>query len=397
MRIVFINRDFTVSTAIVLIISLLVWSVGLWMIVPRAEAAKLTFVKDVLSDSDTSVKANHTLSFRLQSAITGSSTIVINFADAFNSTSSPAFATSDATDYDIASSTTDLNLFAANACPGSGETAGFEITSITSANVFTFTHCNGTAQVASNATTTIKIGTHATVGGTGDSQLVNPVGTGSYVISIAAPAGDSADTRVAIVDDVTVTATVATNFTFTVAGVASGQATANGEAGTTDVTTTAVAVPWGTLSADVAKTARQDLTVSTNARRGFSVTIFQDQNLTSSADGSDIDVFADGGGQFAPVAWASPTGNIDDENTWGHEGMTVEDSTLSNGDPFGTALYAAIGTSTPREVFFHTGPANGITADKGATKIGFKIEITALQEAADDYTQSLTYIATPTF
>jgi hypothetical protein len=31
------------------------------------------------------------------------------------------------------------------------------------------------------------------------------------------------------------------------------------------------------------------------------------------------------------------------------------------------------------------------------TEVGYKIEITPLQEAADDYTTTLTYIATPTF
>jgi hypothetical protein len=263
--------------------------------------------------------------------------------------------------------------------------------------MFTFTHCNGTNPVSASTTITVEIGTNATTGGTGNSQIVNPTATGSYVITITAPSGDSASTRVAIVDDVTVTASVATNFTFTVSGVASGQTNAN-DAGVTSITTTATSVPWGTLTPAVTSTARQDIAVSTNARHGFSVTIWQDQNLTSEI-GADIDIFQNGFDLSTPLAWTSPTGTLDNENTYGHEGITTEDNSLSDGDTFGFALYDAIPTSssTPLQVFFNTGPANGATAHKGATRIGFQIEITALQEAADDYTQSLTYIATPIF
>ena len=389
--------------AFLLIIAMLAALVNWPILVRNANAAApLQKVLDTLSDSDLSVKSNHTVKFITQSTITASSTIVIDFADSFSATSSPAFAASDATDYDIATSTNvtgttfaDLTVVAAGTCTTG--TAKFEITSInTSTNVFTFTHCNGSNQVDTSTAISVEIGTNATTGGAGDSQLVNPSSAGSYVITITAPSTNSASTRVAIIDDVVVTASVATNFTFTISGVVSGQATANGEAGTTSVTTTATTIPWGDLTTDVTSTARQDLAVSTNARNGFTVTIWQDQNLLSEI-GADIDVFQDGV-DGSPATWASPAATIDSEETYGHEGITSEDASLSGGDTFGAALYDAIGTSTaPLEVFFHTGPANGTTANKGATKIGFKIEISSLQEAASDYTQSLTYIATPIF
>lgn len=390
--------------ALFLIITMLA-TLANWPILVRNAnaAAPLQKISDTLSDSDLGVKSNHTVKFITQSVITASSTISIDFADTFSSTSSPLFSITDATDYDIATSTNvtgtafaDLTVVASGGCVTTGSPQ-FEITSInTSTNVFTFTHCAITDSIATSTAISIEIGTNATTGGTGDSQLVNPQASGSYVITVTAPSGNSGSTRVAIVDDVVVTASVATNFTFTISGVASGQATANGEVGTTSVTTTATTIPWGELSPGVTSTARQDLAVSTNARNGFTVTIWQDQNLLSSI-GADIDIFQDGV-NGAPTAWTSPAATIDVEDTYGHEGITSEDASLSGGDTFGTALYDAVGTSTaPLEVFHHTGPANGITANKGATKIGFKIEISALQEAADDYTQSLTYIATPIF
>jgi len=364
-------------------------------------AAKLNSVSDTLSDSEPGVKANHTLKFTTKSSITASSTIVIDFADGFQSTSTPAFDAADVLDYDIATSTgvAEFTINVAGKCPNptlDQDTAEFEITSISSANVFTFTHCNGTLDVAANSDITVEIGTNAAAGGTGDSQLANPTAAGSYVITITDPAADSADTRVAIVPDVTVTAKVKTNFTFTVSGVASGSTAANGDSGTTDVTTTSTSIPWDELASGVAKKARQDLAVSTNAKNGFSVTIWQDQNLTS-GDGSDVDNFQQSA-TTTEVVWASPAEDIDDETTWGHQGITSEDTTLTAGDNYGTALYSGIGSQgAPVEIFFHTGPANGTTANKGATKVGFKIEVSALQEAADDYTQSLNYIATPIF
>ena len=255
------------------------------------------------------------------------------------------------------------------------------------------TFTNGSAAVAAGSVIEIQIGTNAD---SGANQIINPGTTGTQEITITGSFDDTGAARVFIIDDVTVTAAVDTTFEFTVTGVASGQTNANGEAGTTDVTTTSTTIPWGTLAAGAAKVARQDLAVTTNATNGFTVTVWQDQNLTS-AVGSDIDIFADGV-DGAPAVWAAPSGTLGTEDTYGHQGITSADSTLSGGDTFDTAFYDAIGTqASPLEVFYHGDVADGSTADKGATELGFKVEITSLQEAADDYTQTLTYVATPTF
>lgn len=387
-----INR-FVASIVIVCIIALIA-NISVW--VDNAKAAQLRLVSDTLSNSDPGVASNHTIKFTLGDVVTASSTIAIDFADAFSSTSTPAFATTDANDYDIVTSTANnLTVRAAGECTGASGYSEFEITSISSANVFTFTHCNGTDAVDADTVVSVKIGTNAVSGGSGDSQLVNPVATGSYVINVTAPSTDSSDMRVAIVDHVVVTASVDTNFTFTISGVASGAPNANGESGTTDITTTATTIPWGTLTPSTAKVARQDLTVSTNAKNGFSVTLVQDQDLTS-ANGANINQFKDAV-IGSPEAWAVPSATIDNADTYGHEGITSEDSSLSGGDAYGSALYNGMSSSTPTEVFYHTGPANGVAENKGATKVGFKIEISALQEAATDYTQNLTYVATPIF
>jgi hypothetical protein len=147
----------------------------------------------------------------------------------------------------------------------------------------------------------------------------------------------------------------------------------------------------------------QDLQVTTNAGNGFVVTVEQDQNLLS-ATGADIDGFVDGAYTNTPTAWATPTNDVNDENTWGHWGLTSNDSNLDsdlnnaggNRDFTSNDGYVAAST-TPVEVFAHTGPSDGAAVDIGTSTVGYKIEVTPLQEAANDYTTTLTYIATPTF
>ena len=161
----------------------------------------------------------------------------------------------------------------------------------------------------------------------------NPNAAASYQIKVTS-GSDTDTTRVAIIDDVTVTAAVDTTLTFTISGVASGAANANGEAGNTDVTTTSTSIPWGTLATGVAKEARQDLALTTNAAAGFTVTLFQDQNLIS-ASGADIDLFKDGV-DGAAAAWASPTGTLGSEATYTIWALHPR-CHLVAGDTFGSA------------------------------------------------------------
>jgi len=48
-------------------------------------------------------------------------------------------------------------------------------------------------------------------------------------------------------------------------------------------------------------------------------------------------------------------------------------------------------------VMSHDGPAAGAGVGIGTTTVGYKIEISALQEQGESYATTLTYIATPTF
>jgi len=88
---------------------------------------------------------------------------------------------------------------------------------------------------------------------------------------------DEIDVKTAPVEAVLVSATVDETISFQVAGLGVGS-TACGV--TTDVTTTAYSVPWGTLAtADTFIDAAQQLTVSTNADGGYSVKVEENDQM----------------------------------------------------------------------------------------------------------------------
>lgn len=365
--------------ATLLAIALVLWVTGTHMFM-QAEAANLTYIKDTLSNSAPSETSNHTIQFLSPTGVAANATITVAFPTGFTGTSSVVF-----TDVDFEINGVDETIV--SGAPAAGQ--------------WGFTWSGNTMQLlagsaeslAGGATATIKIGTNAD--GPGVNQIVNPAATTSYEFTVQAGASDAGQFRVAIIDDVDVTANVDTTLVFTVYGTSTGS-TVNGSPTTTATNTTSVSLPFGTLAPNVSKTLGQDLTVQTNARNGYVVTVEQSQNLLSST-GADIDGFFDGTYLNTPGAWVAPTNSISDENTWGHWGLTSTDpSLLGAGTDFGSNQWVAAST-TPRAIMAHSGPADGTTLGVGRATIGYQAQITALQEAGDDYSTTLTYIATPTF
>lgn len=132
-----------------------------------------------------------------------------------------------------------------------------------------------TNSCAAGATITVTIGN--------SNKLINPapVSTGHtqgtadvYTLNVKTRDGsdntlDQSNIKVAIIEGVLVSATVQETLSVTIAGVAASTAVCGA---TTDVTTTATSVPWGTISNFGAfKEAAQTVTVSTNADAGYVV------------------------------------------------------------------------------------------------------------------------------
>jgi hypothetical protein len=371
------------ATAAILALAILLWSLGL----PSfhfVEAANVTSFSDTLSDSAPGVDSNHTIQFTSPTGIANGQTIVLDFTDGtFNTTGV------DYTDIDISTSTP---LTLATDCSGSEHA-----TAVFSGDILTITLCAGAenGHVNANGTTTIKIGTNATSQVAGDQQI-NNAAAGSYQIPLTAGASDSGETRVAILDTVLVTASVDTLFTFTVSGRPTG--TVVNTFDTTGGTTTATQIAFGRLT-NTASTAAQLLTVTTNAKNGYSVTVEADGMLDSS-NGADIDGFINGAYTMIPTAWTTPAATPGSENTYGHWGITTDDATLTGGADFdngGSGNRFVSASTSPIQVMSHEGPVNGIGEGVGTTTVGYKVQISGLQEAAEDYTAVLTYIATPVF
>ena len=368
------------ATAAIVAFAIILWSLG----VPSlrfAEAANVTTFSDTLSDSAPSAVSNHTIEFVTPTGLVGGKIISITFPAGFT-----GIAGLDFNDLDLSVNGSDEDLAAAAATTDWGVNASGQIIDIDS----------GTDTIGAGATVTIEIGTNATNGATGDTQITNPATSTSYEIEVDVAGNDTGSTRVAIVDTVTVSASVDTLFTFEVTGVTSG--TLVNTADSTGGDTTATEIPFGELLADTASTAAQNLEVSTNAANGFVVTVQTDQQL-SSANGADIDGFRNGNYDATPVAWESPGVTPGNENEYGHWGISSSDTTLtaglsdlySGGDSFVSA------STTPVEVFRHDGSSDGSVAGEGTAQVIYKVEISALQEAANDYTATLTYVATPVF
>lgn len=359
--------------------ALILMSLGIYS--TQAEAANVREFSDLLTDSAPSSASDHTFVWTAVNGIGSTATITLTFPtapDSFN------FGT--VGNDDIALIDDGVTL--------TGGGADYQVDVLAYPTIQLV--MTGTA-IAAGSTTTVQIGSNA--GGSGD-QITNPATSNtSYEILLDSGASDTGQTRVAIVDTVTVTAQVPTIFDFTVTGFPNGTGM-NVNGTSTTGTSSATEIPFGDVSNGIIETIAQRLNVSTNARNGFVVTVEQDQNLLSST-GADIDGFQDGNYQNTPIAWAGPTPDVNDENTWGHWGITSSDD-LNSGEFITCAASSSYGcwvaaSSTPREIFAHDGPADGTTRFIGSTTVGYQIEITGLQEAGDDYTTTLTYIATPTF
>jgi hypothetical protein len=344
-----------------------------------AQAADLANISNTLSDSDPGATPSHTIEFTVPtgSSIAGTDVITITFDSA--------------EDGGVGQDFVDVNTVGSGdlsaSVTGSGNAGAFDIVGVATADSF---DVDG---IVASAGDVVEIVVASGVIG-------NPATIDSYEIEVAVANAttDTGKTRVAIVDNVDVSAIVDTVFDFTITGL--GTSTAQNGTSTTG-STSANTINFGTLVAGGQYNMAQRLNVQTNARNGFVVTVESDGDLESS-NGAIIDSFQNGS-DVADVgtAWTSPLNDVSDETTWGHWGLRSDDGDLNSlgsfySAEFGADEYIAVAT-TPREVFHHDGPSNGVDPDLGEVNINYRLEITPLQEAADDYNTVLTYIATPTF
>jgi hypothetical protein len=345
-------------------LAIVMWSIGF---TTTAQAANLVDVSNTLTDSDLSVQSGHDIQFEIPagSALAATSTVSITFPTGFTNVDSSVIG-----DLTVTSSGTPQAI---GSFDSTGQVISFDNVTASAGQVVRIIIAEGV--------------------------ITNPGVTDSYEFVIDTGNGDTGRTRVAVLDNVLVTAEVQTVFDFTVTGLATSTAV-NGTS--TTGLTTATSVPFYVLDPGVPETLAQRLNVTTNANSGFVVTVETDGDLES-ANGAIIDTFSNAGDQANPLDWTAnpPLNQIGTSTTWGHWGMTTTDGDLNSLGGFYTGEFGAnefvAASTTPREVFHHDGPADGTTANIGQVDVAYQVQITPLQEAADDYNTTLTYIATPTF
>lgn len=237
------------KVSMMLLATILLWSLGLPLWINNVDAASVTSFSDTLSDSDTSVVSNHTIQFTTSG--TGELTAGENLTVTFES----GFVIPDLLDH------TDLDMTVAAAeqtlaGAASGPTWGVSIATTT--RIITIT--SGTSTIATGTTVVIEIGNHASEGAAGDQQIINPGTAKSYTVDVGGSMDDSGQTRVAIIDDVAVTASVDTIFTFNIYGVNASTSVITSESLATSATTTATSMPFGTLEGGTPKLLAQKLT-----------------------------------------------------------------------------------------------------------------------------------------
>ena len=338
-----------------MLIAILMFSLlAMYGFTPLVKAASLESAKDTLSDSTPSATPQHTIVFDMATELSQNEYVQITFGTGFGSAAT-----------------------ASTTCPAN----------TSSSTAATYVRCtvDSGQTLASTSAQTIKI-----------ENVTNPATTGAKDITVSTHQSggteiESSGIKVYIIDQVTITATVDASLQFQVLGLAT----------STDVNTVATTgsssptfLKFGTIDSTASATLAQQLEVTTNADGGYTVTVEQDGNMLNGA-GASIDAFVDGtpsGG----AAWQAPGGTLGNDNEYGHMGLTSEDANLSGGDDFADGLYAGFTGTTPVEVMYHTGPADGSTANIGVTQVAYTIEITDLQEAGD-YSNTLTYICTPTY
>jgi hypothetical protein len=359
------------SNALKIITALITLSVlsGTIGFMTEIKAASLTEASDTISDSaPDATGVTHTFDFTINLDIPAGGNILITFDSSFDLS---GVASGDVT------------------CP-----AGSSFSATTSQTV----ECTNAGQIS--ATSALQF----IVADVTSPSKSNATGVAdSYTFAIQTrDSGDAevenAEVMVAIIETVTMSATVAAILDFRISGLGSG-VSINGS--TTNVVTTTTTIPFGTVTPGAAniKIGGQRLSVTTNADYGFVVTVEQDGNLTSAAS-SDIDSFLDGTPQTTPATWVSPAGTLGTEDTYGHMGFTSNDANLSSDSgsypDFSGGLYGGFNGTSPFVVFAHTGPSDGSTQNMGLASVAYRVELSALQEAGD-YVSVLTYICTPTY
>jgi hypothetical protein len=216
---------------------------------------------------------------------------------------------------------------------------------------------------------------------------------------------DSTAVAVGVIEAVKVSASVPASISFSIAGVASSTSTCGI---TTDVTTTAAAVPFGEVSIAAFNEAAQTLTVTTNAVNGYSVTTIQNDQLgldgaTCAGDTSSTSCIIDSQGDDTVMSHTA----FDNWDTTSVKGFAYSiHNSDANTVPFeyNTTTGNCVGGSYCAKQFADSEDSqvaqsifsSSTVADSENINVCYRV-LPDVVTAAGDYENYVTYTATATF
>ena len=237
----------------------------------KAKSANIFELQPILSRLSDGTATNLDLYFMSPTGVSAGQSFTITFAGFSMPSSSPTGLNSDDIDYSVntAIGTCDGSFADRNIQDGapSGSTWGVS----TSSNSITLTSASGV--IAAERCVHFELGTNATAAATGDSQLTTGGFATLHTVSVSTSTGDSATSTVDVIDNdqILISATVDPTITFTISDNAIGFGTL-----TSGGPRYATYDGAGSGSA----TSAHNLTISTNASSGFSIT-YSGSTLTS--------------------------------------------------------------------------------------------------------------------
>lgn len=366
------------TLALILVVSLAYWGIG------KVQGASMTGEKDILSDSRPSTKSNHTISLTTAGAWNTNSTITITLDGGFTT---PPTAPGD---FDFAFGTngteTDVGL------SSSTNTANTWKVSVSNTLITLITGNNAAWVPAAGNKCTIKIGTNATGGA---NQYTNPAksavpGTAD-IISVDISYGPGTDTgkaMVAIIEGVTVTATVAESLSSSITVMP--MADCNSDFGTKSsaASSSNTSIGFGTVTPATFYHACQDLAVATNGANGYTITS-QENSMMYNGTNSIPDTSCDTScSESTGAAWI-----VTSNYGFGH-GCLNKTGTACNAAYTNTNIarqFANIGASeTAQSIMSNASPSNN------TSQIEYRLNVNPIQQPGD-YTSTIVYIVTPNF
>lgn len=362
-------KTFTRKTGVATLCLALILTTGVG--IQTAIAAALLNVSDTLNTVNTSASANHTFVFRTPTgAADTTDTITITFPVGFNM-NTIAF-----DDVDLAwsaGSQANCNAptYSNNATIAASPSAGTWGAAL-SGQVLTITAPSSAfaTTIATNACIQIEIGTHATTGVTGNTQIINPSGAASYEITLAGLFADTGSATVNIIgdDSVDIAATVTQSLTFSISDTTIGFGALN---------SAAARHATGDLTGSASETGAHDLVVGTNATNGYSLT----------ATGTTL---TSGGGPTVTAIGAANTASSVGTEQFGMR------FTASGGSGTVSAPYAAAGFAFDTAAFPDQ-IASAAGASANTTYSARYIANIAANTEAGVYSATVVYVATANF